>query len=419
MDMHFSVVGVSHKNTSVNERSVLSIPYNTLASAYASLSTAHPNLQCVILSTCNRIELYLWGEYNHALIDWLHHFSNQPLGRYNHHFYRHENTEAITHAIRVSSGLESMVMGEPEIFGQMKKAFARAKDYGNIRSECHFLFQRIFSATKAIRSQTAIGHCPVSFGCTALRLLADSPEKLSNASILLIGAGQTIQLVAKHLHTAGIANITIANRTLTRARELAESISANCLSLNAIKDHLHTYDIIITATHAKLPLITKDMVCQAMMQRKSVPMTLLDMGVPRNIQQEANSIDNVTLYCVDDINTLVQHNTLHRTRAAITAQTLIEQHVASLINRFSAEKESNALIKKMRLSTQALADEQLEAALAKLESGMPARDVIHQLTQNLTNKWLHQPSTQLANAHKSGNNALLSVAEQLFIQDDH
>ena len=417
--MQFNVLGLDHKSAPLDSRSQFSIAYERLSAAYKDLHKKHPHTQCMILSTCNRLEVYYWGENTPALYDWLCDFKHLNNKDTHHHFYHHEKEKAINHVIRVATGLESMVMGEPEIFSQMKKAFARAQDYAKLGTELHQIFQRIFSAAKAIRSNTAIGHCPVSFGCTALRLLAEQPDGFNNAAVLLVGAGQTIQLVAKHLESAGVHNIHIINRTLKRAQCIAEQHNASHHELSSLTKILPQCDIVISAINTDKPIISLTNIKDALNKRNNKSMIFLDMGVPRNIDEQAQTLEHVTLYCVDDIETLVQHNTLHRTRAAIEAQSFIDQYVCDIHNELNAKDDVDELVKAMRYNTQQIADTQLNKALSLLEKGHDPGEVIKQLTQNLTKQWLHQPSTQLNQASKSGNTDLVSLAKTLFLSDQY
>ena len=417
--MAFNVLGIDHRSASVDVRAQFAIANERLALAYLSLCKKQPNLQCVILSTCNRFEIYYWSDKKLNICDWLHQFNQLPTKEQQNHFYHYNDDKAINHAIRVATGLESMVMGEPEIFGQMKKAYARAKDYAPIGPELHLLFQRIFSAAKAIRTNTAVGHCPVSFGCTALRLLTDKPDDFCNATFLLVGAGQTIQLVAKHLKSAGVKRINIVNRTLKRAQIIAKEHDGTAHSFSALPSLLGKSDIVICATNANKPLIAYHEVQKALQVRNNQPMIFLDMGVPRNIDAQIETLNNVTLYCVDDIELLVQHNTLHRTRAAIDAQTFIDKQVLDIAQELMIKDDANTLIKNIRANTEAMANQQLNKALSMLEKGHEPRGIIEQLTRNLTNQWLHQPSTQLNHAAKNANTDFICLAEKLFITQNH
>lgn len=417
--MHFGVLGLDHHTATLPIRSQYSIAYDRLAHAYEAFNAANINGQCVILSTCNRFELYYFGEDYTAISNWLHTYKNLSAPKYQSQRYHYKETEAIDHCIRVACGLKSMVMGEPEIFGQLKKAYARAKDHTPLGTLAHQFFQGVFKAAKAIRTQTAIGRCPVSFGCTALRLLTEQPETLRHQSLLLIGAGQTIQLIAKHLHSAGIKDMHIVNRTLKRAQIIAQNGGGKCHELSALPTLLPQCDIVISAISLDAPIISLNMIQNALRQRKQKPLIFLDMGVPRNIAPEAEHLDNITLYCVDDVDRLVNQNTLHRTQAATHAQALIAKQVSDISATLHHKNTVDSLLKTIRTNTEAMADKQLNKALALLDKGHDPSEVMKQLTENLTNQWLYRPSTQLNKSMSHHNPYVLSLAQTLFTNDTH
>ena len=376
--------------------------------------------EVVILSTCNRTELYAMvsdglnlGDKARELIEWVanyHHLSAQEL---HHCSYCHEGHQALRHLVQVASGLDSMVLGEPQIFGQLKSAYAVATDAGTAGGEFGRLFPRIFSIAKRVRTDTAIGENPVSVAYAAVNLAGHIFSDLGQCNALLVGAGETIELVARHLRDKQVGSITVANRTLSRAQELAADFSANAILLSDIHDHLPQADIVISSTASQLPVLGKGAVESALKKRRHKPMFMVDIAVPRDIEPEVETLDDVYLYTVDDLQEVIQGNLRARQTAADVAQGIIDQEADS----WSRQQRSLAVVDTIRAfrdSVEKIRGEEVGKALQLLQRGQDAEAVIETLARNLTNKLMHKPTTILKQASEEGRDDTINATQDLF-----
>jgi glutamyl-tRNA reductase len=370
--------------------------------------------EIALLSTCNRTEVYLQGDCSdEQLLDWLAVTKGVELNQLQDCYYCHRGNQAISHMMRVASGLDSLVMGEPQIFGQIKSAYAVGREAGTVSTSLNQAFQQSFLAAKRVRSETAIGKNPVSVAYASVSLAAQIFSNLSDAHALLIGAGETIDLVAKHLKEKNIGRITVANRTLSRAQQLGEDYSADVILLSDIHDFLPNADIIISSTASQLPILGKGAVESALKKRKHKPMFLVDIAVPRDIEPEVEELSDVYLYTVDDLEEVVQDNIRARSSAADMAQQIIDEEVESWSrqNRALAAVDT---IRAFRSSVETIRDEEVERALASLKRGQDSVDVINTLARNLTNKLLHKPTKRLTQASEEGREDAIHATNELF-----
>jgi glutamyl-tRNA reductase len=318
--------------------------------------------------------------------------------------------------MRVACGLDSMILGEPQILGQMKDAYASAREAGTLGPLLGRLFQATFSTAKTVRTDTRIGENPVSVAFAAVSLAKQIFSELPRSQALLIGAGETITLVARHLHEQGIRRIVVANRTLERASQLADEVGGQAVLLADIPEQLVNSDIVISSTASPLPILGKGAVERALKKRKHRPVFMVDIAVPRDIEPEVGELDDVYLYTVDDLHEVIAENLRSRQGAARAAEELVLTGVDEFMARLR-ERDSVDLLRGYRQRAEQLRDEELAKALRQLGNGIPAEDVLAQLARGLTNKLLHAPSVQLKKFSAAGRHDALAVAQELLDLD--
>jgi glutamyl-tRNA reductase len=350
--------------------------------------------EAAILSTCNRTELYLAGEEPAAAAAWLaqyHRLSPDELTPY---LYTLPSEEAVRHAFRVASGLDSMVLGEPQILGQMKEAARSAESAGTLGTVLHKLFQRTFAVAKEVRSTTQVGATSVSMAAAAVKLAARIFPSLKDQSVLFIGAGEMIELCATHFAAQGPARITVANRTLERAERLASRFGASAIELRSLAERLHEHDIVVSCTASSLPILGKGLVERALRARRHKPVFMVDLAVPRDIEQEAGELDDVFLYTVDDLGEIVAANLDARRSAVVQAEAIIETQVGQFMH-WMHERDTVPLIRQLRSQADEMRRHELDRALKALARGEDPKAVLDALSHGLTNKLLHGPTQAL------------------------
>lgn len=422
--MNLIALGINHNSAAVEVRERVAFAPEQVNEALVDACEAAQVEEVVILSTCNRTELYAIVPEGAALvdkaaqlIDWIanyHHLSAQELRQCAYHF---EARQALQHLVQVASGLDSMVLGEPQIFGQLKSAFSVACDSGTIGSELGRLFPRAFSIAKRVRTDTAIGENPVSVAYAAVDLAGHIFTDLSRSNALLVGAGETIELVARHLIEAGVSRIVIANRTLGRARELAQRFGAEAVLLAEIPEQLLHADIVITSTASQLPILGKGAVEQAIKARKHRPFLMVDIAVPRDIEPQVGELPDVYLYSVDDLREIVDQNLRSRRDEARKADLIIDEGVG----QYMAERRSLGavdVVKAYRTKAEQLREQELQRALRALSRGDDPQQVLAQLARAITNKLIHAPTAGLKQASAEGRQDLVANASQLLGIED-
>jgi len=309
--------------------------------------------------------------------------------------------------------LDSLILGEPQIFGQIKSAYAVGREAGTVSSNLNHVFQSAFAAAKRVRSETAIGQNPVSVAYASVSLAEQIFSSLKDAHALLIGAGETIELVARHLRDKNIGSITVANRTLSRAQKLATDFSADAILLSEIPDYLPRADIVISSTASQLPILGKGAVESALKKRKHRPMFMVDIAVPRDIEPEVEELDDVYLYTVDDLQEVIQDNMRARESAADVAHEIIDEEA----HLWTRQKRSLAVVDTIRAfrdSVEKIRDEEVDKALSALQRGQDSASVIATLARNLTNKLMHKPTTRLKQAGEEGSDETIHATHELF-----
>jgi glutamyl-tRNA reductase len=424
--MTLFVFGINHTTAPVAVREQVTLAPQQTAQALRGLIAETAIAEAVILSTCNRMEVYGFipddaiGNPDPALItiQWLtkfHQLSTVTLLQQ--HSYCYQQDHAVRHAIRVGSGLDSMVLGEAQILGQLKLAYAQGQQHMAVSSQLTRLFQHTFNAVKEIRNTTNIGANPVSVAFSAVRMARQIFTDLSQQKALLIGAGKTIELVGRHLHTAGLKQIIVANRTLNRAQELAFKIDATCVLLAQIPDQLPKVDIVISCTASQLPILGKGLVERALRQRRHQPMLMVDIAVPRDIEAEVNDLEDVYLYTVDDLKDIVDDNIKARQQAASAAELIVNSQVNAFLSSLQALNAVD-LIKAYRSKMERLRDTEVTNSMHRLNQGEDAAKLLQMLGRNLTNKIIHLPTVQLRKSCVAGELENLRLIQKIFELED-
>ncbi|MCY9801139.1 glutamyl-tRNA reductase [Citrobacter braakii] len=410
--MTLLALGINHKTAPVSLRERVTFSPDTLDQALDSL-LAQPMVQGgVVLSTCNRTELYLSVEeqdnLQEALVRWLCDYHNLNEEDLRNSLYWHQDNDAVSHLMRVASGLDSLVLGEPQILGQVKKAFADSQKGHLNASALERMFQKSFSVAKRVRTETDIGASAVSVAFAACTLARQIFESLSTVTVLLVGAGETIELVARHLREHQVKKMIIANRTRERAQVLADEVGAEVILLSDIDARLQDADIIISSTASPLPIIGKGMVERALKNRRNQPMLLVDIAVPRDVEPEVGKLSNAYLYSVDDLQSIISHNLAQRKAAAVEAETIVAQETSEFMAWLRAQGASET-IREYRSQSEQIRDELTAKALAALQQGGDAQAIMQDLAWKLTNRLIHAPTKSLQQAARDGDSERLNI----------
>jgi glutamyl-tRNA reductase len=408
-------VGISHHTASLDLREQAAFPPESMVDSLQNAVVQFKGADIALLSTCNRTELYAWGDVSlkSSLIPWLANERGLDVNRLAGSCYTYQDEVAVAHMMKVASGLDSMVIGEPQILGQMKSCFAVAQKAGTIVGPLQQVFQQVFLTAKRVRTETEIGENPVSVAFAAVSLARQIFANMGDVHALLIGAGETIELLARHLREQGIGQITVANRTLARAKELAEIFSADAILLSDIHGQLHRADVVISSTASQLPVLGKGAVESALKKRKHRPMFMVDIAVPRDIEPEVGQLDDVYLYTVDDLRSVIEVNMQQREQAADQAELIIEEGVELWQKQLRGQDVIDT-IRAFRDAIGTVRDAELKRALAALRQGQQAEQVLQQLAHGLTNKVLHRPTLQLKKAGELGRNDRIRWTQELF-----
>lgn len=412
--------GINHKTAPVDIREKVAFAPEKMESALHECVKNGEVNEAAIVSTCNRTELYFSLHENEAKEadfkkqrEWFCQYHNLKLEDVEPYIYLHSNNDAVQHILRVASGLDSLVLGEPQILGQIKDAYSTANDAGTIGRQLNRLFQHTFSVAKQVRTDTAIGASPVSVAFAAVSLAKRIFANISEHTALLIGAGETTELVARHLADQGVKKMIVANRTVERAQSLANNFNAEAIALSDMPERLVEADIIIASTASQLPILGKGAVERALKSRKHRPMFMVDIAVPRDIEPEVGSLDDVYLYTVDDLHEVIEEGRHSREEAAKQAEEIIENQVDHFMGWLRSLKGVDT-IRAFREQAEQKRDEQLVLAQKQLAAGKNPEQVMNDLARTLTNKLIHEPSAQLNQAAYSGRKELLDHARELF-----
>ena len=431
--MALVLVGINHNTANIEMREKVAFPPEIVESALAEIYALPPIAEVVIVSTCNRTEIYLdFAEgdseapagdelsQNRQLVDrqaeivaWLSKFHGLEVGGLEQCSYSYASEDVVRHLMKVSCGLDSMVLGEPQILGQIKSAYAVSKDQEVVAQSLGRAFEEAFSIAKQVRTDTAIGENPVSVAYAAVTLAERIFSDLPSLSVLLIGAGRTIELVVKHLVEKGVSEIVVANRTLDNALEIANRFDAHGVLLSDMPEQLIKADIVVSSTNSQLPLLGKGAVERALKHRKHKPMLLIDLAVPRDIEAEVSEIADAYLYSIDDISDVIEDGVKSRADAAAQAESIIERGVEDYRKALRSLNVVSTL-RAFRDKADAIREKELERALKALEKGESAEAVVSSLARSLTQKLVHSPSVQMKKASAAGRDELLALTAELF-----
>ena len=411
--MQLFTFGINHQTAPLAVREQVAFNADGMENALRDLVENGAAKEAAILSTCNRMELYCNAAHPDHAIDWLaqyHQMSRKDIEPY---LYTLPHEQAVKHSFRVASGLDSMVLGEPQILGQMKQAVRQAEQAGTLGFLLHKLFQRTFSVAKDVRTQTEIGANLVSMAAAAVRLAERIFPSISEQSVLFIGAGEMIELNAVHFAARSPKHITVANRTLERAQTLARRINGHAITLTDLPEQLAKHDIIVTCTASPLPILGKGMVESALKARKHRPLFIVDLAVPRDVEAEVAELNDVFLYTVDDLAEVVRDGMDARQGAVKEAEVIIDSGVIDFIH-WMESREVVPTIRALRDHAERHRRHEMEKALRLLAKGEDATKVLESLSNGLTNKFLHSPTHALNQVQASEREALLDTVHRIY-----
>ncbi len=411
--MPLFVLGLNHRTASLSLRERLAFGPEKLASALAALCQLDGVREGCLLSTCNRTEIYVDVEpAAQAMLSlWWSQFCRVTPDELGSCLYQHQEGEAVRHLMRVACGLDSLVLGEPQILGQLKSAVEQARQQGAVKSLLGRLFERSFSVAKRVRTETEIGANGVSVAFVAVSLARQIFADLSQTRVLLIGAGETIELAGRHLQSHQVQHMTVANRTLARAQELASQWQADVITLNEIPTVLPDVDVVVSSTASPLPLLGKGLIERVLKQRRHKPMLLIDLAVPRDIEEEVGSLADAYLYTVDDLQGIVAENQSSRQQAARQAELLIDEEKEAFMAWYQG-LPAQEQIRRYRQSAAQLQHDELQRALQLLSQGHAPDQVVTELAHRLTNKLIHAPTEALRQASEAGDRQTLALLSQ-------
>ena len=411
--------GVNYRTAPIELRERVAFPDDALGTALMEVTAAVPEVrEAAILSTCNRTEIYcaLAQADETTLIEWLSEYRNVPLQELRRLAYSHWDQDAARHLIRVAAGLDSQVLGEPQIMGQVKAACELARNLGAMGPELNLLSQVALNAAKRLRADTDIGRNPVSVAYAAVALAQQLFSDLASKRALLIGAGDTIERVAAHLRRRGIGALTIANRTLANAEALAAKFAAASAPLHAIAQLLPQHDILISSTGGALPVVGKGAVEAAIRQRRHKPIYMVDIAVPRDVEPEVGELPDVYLYSIDDLSAIIEENRRQRLTAADAAQALVDEGAARFIKERRTH-QANRLLRQFRENAEDVQIAELDKAVRQLRKGDAPEVVVARLSQSLTNKLMHHPTVAIRTASADGRTDLLETLKSVYRLD--
>lgn len=417
--MPLLTTGISHHTATLEIREKIAIARTDYAERVKELHTLDGVEEVVVVSTCNRTEIYSIGprQSREQVRNWLQTKGGLSDAEMDEHCYVREREQAVRHLFRVSGGLESLVLGESQIVGQLKDSWQMAHEAGGVGKVLDRLFQHAFATGKKIRSKTRIGEHPVSVAYTTVMLARQIFGDLASKTVVLIGAGEMIELCGRHLHDRGVSSLIIANRSLDRATALAEQYDAHAVSLANLQDVLHKADILISSTASQEPVLHAKAIKSALKQRRNQPMFLVDIAVPRDIHPDVGKLGNVYLYTIDDLQKVVDSNLSKRSEAAKSASGDVSEAVGEFMRWLNSARAA-VYLQNMHKHARMNSEELVAKALRKIRAGKDPEKVVTQLANTLANRILHLPSTRLRQAAEEQDDELLRVANRLFEPED-
>ncbi|MDR2000877.1 MAG: glutamyl-tRNA reductase [Zoogloeaceae bacterium] len=411
--MQLFALGINHHTAPLAVREQVAFDLSRLPQALHDLLRAKPVREAAILSTCNRTELYCAAEEPQTAVEWLAEYHALTPGKIQPYVYTHPHRNAVRHMFRVASGLDSMVLGEPQILGQMKQAARLAEEAGTLGALLNKLFQRTFAVAKEVRSTTAIGANIVSMAAASVHLSARIFGDLSGQKVLFIGAGEMIELCAAHFAGEKPKRLTVANRTIERAEALSVRFDGDAMRLDELGERLAEYDVVVSCTASPLPIVGLGMVERSLKQRRHKPMVMVDLAVPRDIETEIGKLDDVFLYTLDDLGQIVEQGLESRQAAVVEAEAIIDDQVHDFLQWVDA-REVVPTIRALRDSAERARRHEVDHALKLLHRGTDPAQVLEALSRGLTNKLMHGPTHALNQAEGDERNRLSEIVSQIF-----
>jgi glutamyl-tRNA reductase len=415
--MSLYTLGLNHTTAPLEVRERVVFAPDALADALRDLVGARRVKEAAILSTCNRTEVYFRGGDPEPVAKWLAGFHNLPAQSLSPYVYTLPREKAVTHAFRVASGLDSVVLGEPQILGQMKQAVRTAESAGSLGLVLNRLFQRTFAVAKDVRTQTDIGSASISMAAASVKLAERIFPSIAQQRLLLIGAGEMIELAATHFAARSPKSVTVANRTLERGSKLADRFGADAITLNELPDRLHGFDIIVTCTASTLPILGKGMLERVIKQRRHAPIFVVDLAVPRDVEPEAAELDDVFLYTVDDLAVIVKDNLVIRREAVAEAERMIADQTGHFL-RWLEGRSVVPTIAALHDHHELLRSTELDRARKMLAGGASPEQALDALARGLTKKLLHEPLSALNAAGEAERAELIAVLQRVYRLDD-
>ncbi len=418
--MPLLTTGISHHTATLETREKIAIARTDYALRVKEINDLEGVEEVVVVSTCNRTEIYSIGQKQsrEQVRLWLQTKGGLSDAEMAQHCYVHEREHAVRHLFRVASGLESLVLGESQIVGQLKESWQMAHEAGGVGKVLDRLFQRAFATGKLIRSKTRIGEHPVSVAYTTVMLAKQIFGDLASKTVILVGAGEMVELCGRHLHDRGVSSLIIANRSVDRATELAEQFGAHAVSLTDLPDVLHKADILISSTASQEPVLHAKAVKAALKQRRNQPMFLVDIAVPRDIHPDVGKLGNVYLYTIDDLQKVVDKNLSKRSEAAEAATGDVTESVEEFMRWLNSARAA-VYLQNLHKHARMNSEELVKKALRRIKAGKDPEQVITQMANQLAKRILHLPSTRLRQAAEEQDDELLRVANRLFEPEDN
>ncbi len=417
--MSLVTFGINHKTAPIDIREKVAFAPNIIGEALQKLVGVPDVNEAAILSTCNRTEVYCNVLDNNVrpIFNWFSNFHHLQKSEVKPYTYTYPDQGTVRHMLRVASGLDSLILGEPQILGQMKDAYRKAEDAGSMGKILNRLFQHTFKVAKQVRTDTAIGSSPVSVAFAAVSLAKRIFADISDKTVLLVGAGETIELVARHLVENKIGKVIVANRSLDKAHNLAQEYGGYAIGLSEISEHLKEADILISSTASPLPIIGKGTVESALKKRKHKPIFMVDIAVPRDIEPEVAELDDAYLYTVDDLHDVISENMQNRKDATKQAEEIIDIQTIHFWDWVEAQK-SISTIQTYRSQAEQSREQALTKALKMLDAGQEPKKVLQILAHQLTNRLTHKPCASLRNSPPDSQPELIKAARILFDIDN-
>jgi glutamyl-tRNA reductase len=410
--MQLYAIGVNHITAPIEIRENVAFGVDNMREALSDL-TSKMAAEAAILSTCNRTEIYVQSADALPVMNWLADYHQLDINHIQPYTYTLVNQEAVKHAFRVASGLDSMVLGEPQILGQFKQSVKLAQEAGTLGTNLHQLFQRTFEVAKEVRTNTDIGGSSISMAAAAVKLAQRIFGNLSEQRVLFIGAGEMVTLCAHHFAAQNPKSMAVANRTKERGLELAEKIHAEAILLNDLPEHFADFDIVITSTASQLPIVGLGMVERAIKARKHRPMFMVDLAVPRDIEAEVAQLDDVFLYAVDDLSQVVTDGIENRQEAAVTAEMIVSTRVEAFMH-WLQKRNSVPTIKALRNQAETMRTTELERAIKLIQKGESPEKALEMLSLAITKKMLHAPSHALNQSHGDEHERLAQLLRHIY-----